>query len=84
MGIGELGRRDRGPEALADGDCLGVAASRQNQRELLAAEARGDVVLADAFPYQPRDALDHGVAAPLSVGVVDHSHHVEVDHGYRD
>ena len=57
---------------------------RQQDRELLAAEARRDVVVAQLRAEDLGDALQDGVAGEVAVGVVDVAQQVEVGHHQRE
>ena len=56
---------------------------RQQDRELLAAEARRHVVVAQLLAEDPRDAGQDGVAGEVAVRVVDVAQQVEVGHDQR-
>ena len=59
------------------------AGLREQDRELLAAEARGNVVVAKLGAEDLRDALEHLVADEMAVRVVDVAQQVEVGHDQR-
>src|SRR5207253_2325725 len=52
-------------------------------RELFASEPRGDVVLAKLALEDLSDALKHGIAGQVTVGVVHVAKQVEVGHDQR-
>ena len=71
---------DRRADALRDLErLLGVRLGQQDA-ELLAAEPRRDVVVAQLHAEDLGDALEHGVAGEVAVGVVDVAEQVEVGH----
>ena len=61
---------------------LGLAVA-QDDRELVAAEPRDEVELADALPQQPADVGDELVADRVAEAVVDDLEAVEVEHQQR-
>ena len=87
-----LGRSVDFKETLGDGDAnplrdlhgLGVRRLREQHAELLAAEARGNVVAAQLLAQRVRDPFDDDVAGKVPVSVVDVPQEVEVGHQQRD
>ena len=75
---------DRAPDALGDLERLLRRRLRQEDGELLAAEARGDVVVAQLPVEDVGDALEDGVAGEMAVRVVDVPEEVEVGHDHGD
>ena len=55
----------------------------QEDGELLPAEARGDVVVAQDAAERLGDAEQHGVSREVAVRVVDLAQEIEVDHDHR-
>lgn len=53
---------------------------RQQQRELLAADAGGDVGFTHPVPQQLADPAQHRVAGFVAVGVVDHLEVIQIEH----
>ena len=76
-------RRDRAADPLGDLEGLLRRRLGQQDRELLAAEARRHVVVAQVRAEHFRDALQHRVAREVAVGVVDVAQQVEVRHHQR-
>ena len=74
---------DCSPDPLGDLEGQLGRRLRQEDRELLAAEASGDVVVAQLCPERLGDALEHSVAGKVAVGVVDIPEEVEVGHDQR-
>ena len=74
---------DRTPDPLGDLHRLLRWSLRQQDRELLAAEAGRDVVVAQLGAEDLGDALQHRVAGEVAVGVVDLAQQVEVGHDQR-
>ncbi len=70
---------DRGACPLGCLGCVGAVDAREDERELLPAEARDDVVLAHGGAQLPGDGDQHLVALGMAVGVVDGLEVVEVD-----
>ena len=70
-------------DALRDLERLLGARLREKDAELLAAEARRDVVVAQMRAEDVGDALQHGVAGEMAVRVVDVAQEVEVGHDQR-
>ena len=68
------------------GEQLGVVAARlrQDHRELVAADAAGDVGRAHDAAHAVGDLGEHGVAAEVADPVVDPLEVVEVEHDHRD
>ena len=79
----ELALGDRAPDPLCDLHRLLGRRLRQEDRELLAAEARRDVVVAELLAEDLGDALEHRVAGEVAVAVVDVAQEVEVGHDQR-
>jgi hypothetical protein len=80
---GEQRRSHRPPDPVGDAQCLLGAGLGEDQRELLAAEACGHVVLAQLGAEDVRDPRDHGVTREMAVRVVDVAEVVEVGHHDR-
>ena len=70
--------------ALGDGQRLALADAGEHERELLAAEPDGDVVLARAGAQQVGEAAEHVVAGRVPERVVDALEVVEVADRERD
>ena len=80
----DVGRADRGDDALGDRHHLGaVVADRGNHRELVAAEPRHQVVAAQRVRQPQRDVADQFVADRMAERVVDVLEMVEVDIEHR-
>ena len=79
----ELALGDRAPDALGDLERLLRLGLGQQDRELLAAEAGRDVVVAQLLAEDLRDAFEDGVAGEVAIGVVDVAQQVEVGHDQR-
>ena len=79
----EQPRRRRPADPLGDLDRLLGRRLRQQDRELLAAEAGRNVVVAELRAEDLRDPLQDGVAGEMAVGVVDVAQQVEVGHDQR-
>ena len=79
----ELALGDRTADALRDLHRLLGRGLRQEDRELLAAEAGRHVVVAQLLAEDLRDALQHGVTGKMAVAVVDVAQEVEVGHDQR-
>ena len=81
-------RRRRAPRPRADplGDLQRLLRARLGKQdaELLAAEPRRDVVVAQLRAEDLGDALEHGVAGEMAVRVVDVAQEVEVGHDQRE
>ena len=75
--------RDRAADPLGDLERLLRRRLRQQDRELLAAEAGRNVVVAQLGAEDLGDALQHRVAGEVAVGVVDLAQQVEVGHDQR-
>ena len=84
-GDAEEGRRDRGADPLGDAQRVLRRRLREQDRELLAAEAGRHVVGAERLLEDVRDALQHRVPGEVPVAVVDVALKVEVgdEHGER-
>jgi hypothetical protein len=90
-GLDRLGRRldlvaargDRGAHALGDLHRLLERRLREQDGELLPAEARRDVVVAQLGLEDLGDAAEDGVAGEVAVRVVDFAQQVEVGHDQR-
>ena len=74
---------DGAPDALGDLERLLRRRLGQEDAELLAAEARRHVVVAQLGAEDLGDALQHRVAGEVAVGVVDVAQQVEVGHDQR-
>ncbi len=74
---------DRAPDPLRDLERLLGRRLRQQNREFLAAEACGHVVVAQLGAEDLRDALQHRISRQVAVGVVDLAQQVEVGHDQR-
>ncbi len=74
---------DGAPDALGDVERLLRPRIRQEDGELLPAEARRDVRVAQVAVEDVCDALQHRVARQVPVGVVDVPEQVEVGHDHR-
>ena len=74
---------DRAPDALGDVEGLLRRRLRQEDGELLTAEARRDVRVAQMAAEDVGDALQDGVACEMPVRVVDVAEEVEVGHDHR-
>ena len=74
---------DRAPDPLGDLEGLLRRRLGKQDRELLAAEARRHVVVAQLRAEDLGDALQDGVAGEVAVGVVDVAQEVEVGHHQR-
>ena len=74
---------DGAADPLGDLERLLRRRLRQEDRELLAAEARGDVGVAKVPLEDVGDPLQDGVAGEVAVGVVDVPQQVEVGHDHR-
>ena len=74
---------DRAADALGDLERLLRRRLGQQDRELLAAEARGHVVVAQLGAEDLRDAPQHRVAREVAVRVVDVAQEIEVGHDQR-
>ena len=79
----EEARRDRAADPVGDLERLLRRRLRQEDRELLAAEAGRHVVVAQLLAEDLRDAAQDGVAGEVAVGVVDIAQQVEVGHDQR-
>ena len=79
----EEARRDRAADPVGDLERLLRRRLRQEDRELLAAEARRHVVVAQLLAEDLGDAAQDGVAGEVAVGVVDVAQQVEVGHDQR-
>ena len=79
----ELALRHGAADPLGDLERLVRRRLRKEDRELLAAEAGRDVVVAQLRAEDLRDSLQHGVAGKVSVAVVDVAQQVEVGHDQR-
>jgi hypothetical protein len=79
----EVPGRDRAADPLRDLDRLLRRRLRKQDAELLAAEARRHVVVAQLLAEDLGDALQDGVAGEVAVGVVDVAEQVEVGHDHR-
>ncbi len=71
-------------DALRDLERLLRVRLGQQDAELLAAEPRRDVVVAQLHAEDLGDALEHGVAGEVAVRVVDVAEQVEVGHDQRE
>ena len=71
---------DGTPDPFGDLERLLGRGLGQQDRELLAAEPRRDVVVSELGPEDLGDALEHRVAGKVTVGVVDVAQQVEVGH----
>ena len=74
---------DRAADALGNLERLIEAGLREQDREFLSAEARGDVVVAKLGAEDLGDALEHLVADEMAVRVVDLAQQVEVGDDQR-
>ena len=74
---------DGAADSLGDLECLLRRRLRQDDGELLAAEARRNVGVAELALEDARDAVQNGVAGEVAVGVVDVAQQVEVGHDHR-
>ena len=74
---------DRATNPLGDLERLLGRRLGQEDRELLTAEPRRHVVVAQLRSEHLRDSLEHGVAGEVAVGVVDVAEQVEVGHDQR-
>ena len=74
---------DLAPDPLGDLERLLRAGLRKENAELLAAEARRHVVVAQLRAEDLGDALEHGIAGEVAVRVVDVAQEVEVGHDQR-
>ncbi len=79
----ELALRHGAADPLGDLECLVGRRLGKQDRELLAAEAGRDVVVAQLRAEDLRDPLQHRVAGKVSVAVVDVAEQVEVGHDQR-
>ena len=79
----ELALRHGAADPLRDLERLLRQRLRQEDRELLAAETRRDVVVAQLGAEDLRDSLQHRVAGEMPVAVVDVAQQVEVGHDQR-
>ena len=79
----ELLLRNGAPDPLRDLERLVGRRLRQEDRELLAAEPRRDVVVAQLGAEDLCDALEDSVAGEVAVAVVDVAEQVEVGHDQR-
>ncbi len=75
--------RDGAADPLRDLERLLGRGLGQKERELLAAEACGDVVVAELRPEDLGHAPEHRVAGQMAVVVVDVAEQVEVGHHHR-
>ena len=66
-----------------DGACFVFAGLLEHDRELIAAEAGGQVSLPGMCDEHLGDRLEHLVAGGVAVGVVGDLEVVEVDHHHR-
>src|SRR6266481_1403948 len=73
----ELALRDGAADALCNLERLLGRRLREEDRELLAAEARRYVVVAQLLAEDLRDAFQHCVAGEVAVAVVDVAQQVE-------
>ncbi len=79
----ERALRDGAANPFRDLQCLIGRRLRQEDRELLPAEARRHVVMTELGTEDFCDPLQHGVAREVTVGVVDVAQEVEVGHDQR-
>ncbi len=70
---------DRAPVAVGDLQCPAQVAVAQQQRELVAAEAREHIPVVDTLVQQLGDLTQQGVARAVAGGVVDHPELVDVE-----
>src|SRR5204862_7419037 len=80
----ELPVSDRSANPLCDLERLLGRRLREENRELLAAEARRHVVVTQVRAENLGDALENGVAGEVAVVVVDVAQQVEVGHHQRE
>ena len=76
-------RSDRTADAVGYLERLRRGGLGQQDRELLAAEPCGHVVVAELLAEDVGDAAEHGVTCQMAVGVVDVAKQVEVGHDQR-
>ena len=75
---------DIGAHPLGDAERVHRPGLRQQQRELLAAEPPGQIVITQQGVQRMRDLLDDLIAEHVAIGVVDHLEPVDVQHGHRE
>ena len=79
----ELALGDGATDSLRDLQRLLRRRFRQEDRELLPAEASRNVVVPELLPEDLGDALEHRVACEVAVAVVDVTQQIEVSHDQR-
>ena len=75
---------DIGAHPLGDAERVHRPGLRQQQRELLATEPPGQIVVTQQGVQRMRDLLDDLIAEHVAIGVVDHLEPVDVQHGHRE